>query len=147
MIDQEKENLRKFLKNLMLMIEQDATGYDMAYEIERNGLKQKLNHDGIIFYDTFLKIGDKKVNDIPNEEKRDYKSFKTIEDSHKKIFIEWANQIIDKYEKLIIHKDDYEKFKNSKKKWGIKEKHCKKCGARIKDKKQKICEDCGELIE
>lgn len=145
--NQNKEKLIKFLKKLLLMIEQDATGYDLAYEIENYDLKRDLLHDGIVFYETFLKIGNKRVKDIPNEEKKDYKTFKIIEDSHKQLFFNWAKELIKDYEKPKFTKSEYVRYKKSKEKWFSNELHCEKCGARIKDKNQEICEECGEVLK
>ncbi|MBN1214264.1 MAG: hypothetical protein JXA99_02360 [Candidatus Lokiarchaeota archaeon] len=128
------------------MIEQDATGYDIAYEIEDNGFKNDLISDGIVFYNIFLNIGDKSVKNIPNEEKQNYKTFKTMGDSHKKQFMNWANNIIEKFENPIKIKKEYEMYKESRKKWKSQDIYCEKCGARVKNKNQKVCEECGEII-
>ena len=62
------------------------------YEIEKNNLSKALFYDGIIFYNYFKRLGKKKINELPDTQLSDFKSFKTREDTTKKIFIDWINQ-------------------------------------------------------
>ncbi|MFX1377928.1 MAG: hypothetical protein ACFFA4_02445 [Promethearchaeota archaeon] len=145
----------EFLKQLLIMINKGATGFDLAYEVEKNQEVKHLIYDGVLFYNTFLDIGNKKFIDIPDKITKNYQSFKTVEDTEKYIFMLWLNDTISNLQKGIHPKDDYEKFIESKM---IEEKkeaerklreqlsHCKKCGAKIRDKQQEFCEECGENL-
>jgi ribosomal protein S27AE len=55
----------------------------------------------------------------------------------------WLNEEIDKREKLLKENEEYEKYIQESKK--LKEKYifCQNCGAKIKDRYQKVCEKCG----
>ncbi|GAI10783.1 unnamed protein product, partial [marine sediment metagenome] len=112
---------------------------------------------GILFYNTFIEIGNKKFLDAPDKVKVDYRSFKTIEDTEKFIFMVWLKDTITSLEKKNLPKGEYAKFIEAKKTQEIREAmkklresltHCKNCGARIQSKEQLLCEECGEnLIE
>jgi len=147
----------EFLKLLLKMINEGATGFDLAYRLEKNREVKELIYDGILFYNTFLEIGNKKFLDIPDKIKVDYKSFKTVEDTEKYIFMVWLNDMIASLEKEFQPKDDYAKYIEAKKAEERKKAekkvrelltHCRNCGARIQSKEQEFCEKCGvNLIE
>ncbi|MFX0167366.1 MAG: hypothetical protein ACFE9V_18735 [Candidatus Hodarchaeota archaeon] len=141
-----------FLKHLLNMINEGATGFELAYEVEKNQEVKKLIYDGILFYNTFLEIGNKKFIEFPDKVTIEYKSFKTIEDTEKYIFMVWLKDVIASLEKTIRPMEDYSKFIEVKKLQEAKEEmeklrlnltHCKNCGARILSEKQEFCEECG----
>lgn len=145
----------EFLKHLLEMINNGATGFELAYEVEKNQEIKKLIFDGILFYNTFLEIGNNKFIDFPDKQSKIYTSFKTVEDTEKFIFMVWLNNKISSLQKQLHPKEDYEKFLKAKideeKKEAEKKRreqlvNCKKCGAKIKDKRQEYCEECGENL-
>ncbi|MFX1325715.1 MAG: zinc ribbon domain-containing protein [Promethearchaeota archaeon] len=146
-----------FLKKLLNMINEGATGFDLAYEVERNQEVKQLIYDGILFYNTFLEIGNKKFIESPDKITTTYKSFKTIEDTEKQIFMVWLKDTIDTLEKDIQPREDYSKYIEERKAQDEKEAieklretltHCKNCGAQIRSKEQEFCEKCGiNIIE
>lgn len=151
-----KENDMKkrfdLLKRLLNMINEGATGFELAYEVEKNQEVKKIIYDGILFYNTFLDIGNKKFIEVPDKATTEYKSFKTIEDTEKYIFMVWLKDTITSLEKKIQPIEDYAKFIEVKKLQEAKEAmeklrlnltHCKNCGARIPSKDQELCEECG----
>ena len=140
------------LKRLLDMIDKGTTGFELAYEVEKNQEVKKLIYDGILFYNTFLEIGNKKFIEAPDKTTIEYKSFKTIEDTEKYIFMVWLKDTINSLEKEIQPMEDYAKFIEEKRIQEAKEAmeklrqgltHCKNCGARIKSKDQEFCEECG----
>jgi len=110
-------------------------------------MTRELIYDGIVFYDTFLEIGDNIVNDTPDEEKKDYGHFKIVEDSHKQVFLKWATELIENYKKQKLKEEIYKRYKKSRDKWYTEDLYCEKCGIRIKDKHQKVCEECGTPVK
>ncbi|MHA2282439.1 MAG: hypothetical protein ACXAC5_16470 [Promethearchaeota archaeon] len=144
-----------FFKHLLDIINDGATGFELAYEIEKNQEVKSLIFDGILFYNTLIEIGNKKFLDAPDKVKVDYRSFKTIEDTEKFIFLVWLKDQINSLEKRIQPKEDYAKFIETKKAQEIKEAmeklrerltHCKNCGARVQSKEQLLCEECGMTL-
>lgn len=144
-----------FLKLLMNIINEGATGFELAYEVEKNQEVKNLIYDGILFYNTFIEIGNKKFLDAPDKVKVDYRSFKTIEDTEKYIFMIWLKDTITSLEKRFQPKENYAKFVVAKKTHEIKEAlkklrekltHCKNCGARIQSIEQILCEECGKNL-
>ncbi|KKM91538.1 hypothetical protein LCGC14_1227580 [marine sediment metagenome] len=152
-----QEQLLGFLKKLLELIEDGATGFDLAYEVEKNKEVKKLIYDGILFHSTFIEIGNKKFTDVPDKKKVDYKAFRTIEDTEKFIFLVWLKEKIVSLEKEIKPKEDYNKYIEARKIQEIKNEkiklrealtHCKNCGERIRSKTQDFCEKCGvNLLE
>ncbi|MFX1456828.1 MAG: hypothetical protein ACFFDB_15750 [Promethearchaeota archaeon] len=147
------KNKLDFLKHLLSLINEGACGFELAYEVEKNQEIKNLIYDGILFYNTFIEIGNNKFLDLPDKVKVDYHSFKTIEDTEKFIFMVWLKDQIVALEKILQPKEDYAKFVEVKKAQEIKEAiaklrerltHCKNCGALIKSKEQLVCEECGE---
>jgi len=141
-----------FLKKIQKMIEDGASGFDLAYEVEKNHEIKNLLYDGILFYNVFLEIGQNKFINMPDKRKIDYKSFRTIEDTEKYIFMEWLKDTINTLEKDIRPKEDYTKYLEKLKEKELKEsreklreslKFCKNCGERIRSKDQEFCEKCG----
>ncbi len=141
-----------FLKKLLKLINRGATGFDLAYEVEKNKEMKYLIYDGILFYNTFLEIGSKRFIDAPDKKTADFKSFKTIEDTEKYIFMVWLRDTIGFIENEIKPKEDYAKYVEEKKaqellktKKKILKKlgHCKNCGERIRSLEQEYCEKCG----
>ena len=144
-----------FLKHLLDSINDGATGFELAYKVEKDQELKSLIHDGILFHNTFIEIGKNKFLDAPDKVKVDYRSFKTIEDTEKFIFMVWLKDTITSLEKRIQPKEDYAKFLEAKKAQEIKEAmnqlrerltHCKNCGARIQSREQTLCEVCGENL-
>ncbi len=58
-----------FLKRISKMISNGATGFELAYETEKNQLKGRLMNDGIFFYKTFINIGNQKFKEAPDKKK------------------------------------------------------------------------------
>ncbi len=155
--NENQEEHLDFLRRILKMIEEGATGFDLAYEVEKNKEIKKLIYDGILFHTTFIEIGNKKFTDVPDKKKVDYKTFRTIEDTEKYIFLVWLKDKIVSLEKDIKPKEDYMNYiearriqavKNEKIKQREKLTHCKNCGERIKSKIQDFCEKCGvNLLE
>ena len=137
----------KIFKKFSKMIENGATGFDLAFETEKRQLTTRLMHNGIFFYQTFLKIGNQKFKDAPDTKKTNYQSFKLIEYTEKYIFMELLNKKkSDQDNKETILKE-YAKYVESKEYKYKGYLLCKNCGAKITDKNQKFCEKCGkELI-
>jgi len=144
-----------FLKHLLDIINEGATGFELAFKVEKNQEVKSLIYDGILFYNTFIEIGNKKFLDAPDKVKVDYRSFKTIEDTEKFIFLVWLKDTITSIEKKNLPKGEYSKFIEAKKAQEIREAmkklrnkltHCKNCGARIQSKEQLLCEECGENL-
>ncbi len=141
-----------FFKKMLRMIEVGATGFDLAYEVEKNKEVKKLIYDGILFYNTFIEIGNTRFIDVPDKKKMDYKAFSTIEDTEKYVFLIWLKEVITSIEKEIKPKEDYNKYKEIQKIKEIKEIqkklrkkliYCKNCGEGIKNEEQEFCEKCG----
>jgi hypothetical protein len=147
----EKKSLSEhldFLKKLLTLINRGATGFDLAYEVEKNKEIKSLIYDGILFYNTFLEIGAKRFIDAPDKKTADFKSFKTIEDTEKYIFMIWLKETIESIEREMKPKEDYAKYIESRQKQEFlktrkKLTHCKNCGERIRSKEQEYCEKCG----
>jgi len=144
-----------FLKHLFEIINDGATGFEIAYIVEKNQEVKNIIYDGILFYNTFIEIGNNKFFEVPDKIKVDYQSFKTIEDTEKFIFMIWLKDTITSLEKKIQPKEDYAKFIEAKKAQEIRKAmeklrerltHCKNCGAQIRSKKQLLCEGCGEIL-
>jgi len=145
-----------FLKYLLRMIHNGATGFDLAYEVEKNQRIKNLIYNGILFYNTFLEIGNRPFIDAPDKIKVDYRSFKTIEDTEKYIFMVWLTDIIESLENNMKPKTEYIKYLEDREGKKLKTererlpealKYCRNCGAQILSKEQKYCEKCGiELI-
>lgn len=141
-----------FLKRLLRLIHTGATGFDLAFEVEKNQRIKNLIYDGILFYNTFLEIGNRPFIDAPDKIKVDYRSFKTIEDTEKYIFMVWLTDIIESLENKMKPKTEYTKYledRDGKKLKTERErlpealKYCRNCGAKILSKEQKYCEKCG----
>lgn len=149
-----EENIQKlkFLTYILKMIYEGATGFELAYEVEKNRKIRNLIHDGILFYNTFIEIGDKKFIEAPDKKIENYKSFKTVEDTEKYIFMLWLNDTITSLQNELYPEDNYTEYFKSRKSKEVKEtkkslrenlNYCKNCGARIKSKEQRFCEKCG----
>ncbi len=135
-----------FFKKLLKIIEEGGTGFDLAYEIEKNHAIKKLIYKGILFYNNFIEIGDQKFIDIPNTIKTDYKHFKTIEKTEKYIFLIWLQEVIKNIEELLKSQNiDINNLEDLFKKLNIKL-TCQKCNSIVKDFDQTICENCGAQI-
>jgi len=141
-----------FFKKMLRMIENVATGFDLAYEVEKNKVAKNLIYDGILFYNTFIEIGNTRFIDAPDKKKVDYKAFRTIEDTEKYVFMIWLKEIINSIEKEIKPREDYSKYKERHKRIEINEAqkklrknliYCKNCGERIRSEEQEFCEKCG----
>lgn len=141
-----------FFKKMLRMIEDGATGFDLAYLAEKNKVAKNLIYDGILFYNTFIEIGNTRFIDAPDKKKVDYKAFRTIEDTEKYVFMIWLKEIITSIEKEIKPREDFNKYKEIHKRIEIKEAqkkirknliYCKNCGERIRSEEQEFCEKCG----
>ena len=106
----------QFLRKILRIIEDGGTGFDLAYEVEKNKEINNFLHDGILFYNVFIEIGNKKFIDLPDKRKLDYKSFKTIEDTEKYIFMVWLKDTIASLERVVKPKGDYFKYVKLRKK-------------------------------
>jgi hypothetical protein len=147
----------EFLKKLVMLINNGATGFDLAYEVEKKKEIKSLIYDGILFYNTFLEIGSQRFIDAPNKKMADFNSFKTIEDTEKYIFMIWLKDTIESIEGEIKPIEDYEKYREvrkeqellkTKKKLLKKLSHCRNCGEKIHSSEQEYCEKCGiNLLE
>ena len=139
----------QFLRNILRIIEDGGTGFDLAYEVEKNKEINNFLHDGILFYNVFIEIGNKKFIDLPDKRKLDYKSFKTIEDTEKYIFMVWLKDTIAFLERVVKPKGDYFKYVKLRKKKEAKDKlreklsYCHNCGVKILNTDQEYCEKCG----
>jgi ribosomal protein S27AE len=136
------EDLELF-KTLLNLIENGATGFDLAYEVEKNQYVKKLIYDGILFYNTFLEIGNDKFIEAPDIKKKDYSHFKTVEQTEKQLFMMWLNEEIDKRETILKESEKYEEYIKNREKLIQKYLFCENCGAKIKDRYQHYCEKCG----
>jgi len=156
----EKKSLSEhldFLKKLVGLINRGATGFDLAYEVEKNKEIKSLIYDGILFYNTFLEIGTQRFIDAPNKKTSDFTSFKTIEDTEKYIFMIWLKDTINSLEGDIKPKEDYAQYVEARKEQELiktKKKlikkllYCKNCGEKIRSSEQEYCEKCGvKLLE
>lgn len=130
----------KFLKKILQMIERKATGYDLAYEVEKNQAIKKLIFDGVMFYNTFQNIGDQVFKEAPDKKRADYKSFRTVEETEKYLFTVWLKDTIANLERVLSPTDEFTKYKEGKKKVLS---FCENCGSKIKSEGQKFCEFCG----
>ncbi|MFX1312616.1 MAG: zinc ribbon domain-containing protein [Promethearchaeota archaeon] len=146
-----------FLKHLLEMIYAGATGFDLAYEVEKNQRIKNIIYEGVLFYNTFLEIGNRTFIDAPDKIKVDYRSFKTIEDTEKYIFMVWLMDVIESLEKKNKFKSEYNKYLETQDERELKARrvelpddfdYCRNCGAKILSKDQKYCEKCGiDLIK
>lgn len=147
----------KFLKLILEMINNGATGFDLAYKVENHQDFKRLLYDGILFYNTFIEIGYKKFIDEPDTVKNSYTSFMTIEDTEKYIFMVWLKEKIHSLENEFQVKEDYAKFFQAKKEEERRKAElrfretltqCRRCGSRVRSKHQIYCEECGvSLLE
>ncbi len=144
-VDEKKIPL-EFLKRISEMIENDATGFDLAYETENNLLKDRLMNDGIFFYNTFLNIGNQKFKDAPDKRKTNYQPFKLVEYTEKYLFMDWLNKKITEKDKKKNIMDEYTKYVETREYKYKEYVICENCGAQITKKNQKICEECGEKL-
>ena len=150
-----KENQRgklNFLRLILRKITNGATGFDLAYEAEKHQEFKRLLYDGILFYNTFIEIGNNKFIEEPDHVKKNYKAFRSIEDTEKFIFMVWLKDTIHSLEKDFEVKEDYAKFLQAKREEEgriTRERlrksltHCGRCGARIRSQHQVYCEECG----
>jgi len=147
--ENDKKQKHKFLddlemfKNLLKMIENGATGFDLAYKVEKNQYVKKLIYDGILFYNTFLEIGAQKFIEAPNVKKRDFTHFNTVEDTEKHLFMIWLRDEINERDKIIDKNVEYKKHIQEREKLKEKFIFCQNCGAKNREKYQKYCEKCG----
>lgn len=145
--DKKYEIPLNILKKFSTMIENGATGFDLAFETENYQITNQLMDNGIFFYQTFLELGNQEFKKAPDKKKINYQSFKLVENTEKYIFMEWlAKQIAQRDNKKSMMKE-YAKFVQSKE-YKYKEYFiCKNCGAKISDKNQKFCEECGKELK
>ena len=136
----------RFLKKLLKMIEEGATGFDLAYEVEKNHAIKKLIYDGILFYNNFIEIGHKKFKEYPDIRETNYNSFKTVEKTEKYIFLIWIKEMINNKEELLESQNlDVKNLEIQFEQLNISQ-ICPKCSAIIKDSDQILCENCGTKI-
>lgn len=133
-----------FLKHLKGMILEGATGFELAYEVEKYPqFKNKLMHDGIIFYNNFVEIGNSIFIEMPDRRKVNYQTFKTIEETEKFIFMMWLDEMIASLEHKPSIQEQFRMFKQTRQLKKVT--HCKGCGAKFSNDSQKICEVCGSF--
>ena len=130
------------LKKLLIMIEDGATGFDLAMFIDKYDYKNEILHDGILFYNYFKEIGTKVLKDVSDRKESKHRSFNVLEDSEKAVFIKWANDFIKSTEEEIDVEGEYKKYIEKKKLESISE--CKNCGAKFTSNSQRVYEHCGE---
>ena len=137
----------EFFKKLLRMIEQSATGFELAHVVQKYNKTKYLIHNGINFLNTFNEIGELVFLEAPDKKEKDYQFFKTVENTEKYIFMVWIRDVIVKGDKYLKNNIDNPTFIKIKEVVIKQTKHCKKCDAEIKDDYQKICENCGENIK
>ena len=151
-VKEKKIQKLNFLTRLLTMIHEGSTGFELAYKVEKNRKIRHLIYDGILFYNTFIEIGSKKFIEAPDKKIENYKSFRTVEDTEKYIFMLWLHDTITSLQEELYPKGDYTEYVKSRKTKEVKKAkkslregliHCKNCGTRIKSKEQKFCEECG----
>jgi len=130
-------------KNLLKMIENGASGFDLAYEVEKNQYVKKLIYDGILFYNTFLEIGNQKFIEAPDIRKKDYSHFKTVEQTEKQLFMMWLKEEIDERQTILKDGKKYKEYVKIRENLIQKYLFCENCGAKIKERYQYYCEKCG----
>lgn len=144
-----------FLKKILGMINNGAIGFDLAYEVEKFPEFKHLIYDGILFYNTFIEIGNNRFIDVPDKVKTNYISFVTIEDTEKFIFMVWLKDAIQTLEKQFHSNESYIEYlkKKQDEEQKLTEKilrkkltRCLKCGNLIKSEEQIYCEVCGANI-
>lgn len=137
-----------YLKKLFKMIKEGATGYDLAYVVEQQKLiKRLINEKGILFYDTFLEIGEEKFIEYPNKKITYYKNFKTVENSEKYFFIIWLRDEIKKLQRQYLYLKQMKKPNNEEDQEESKRIICKNCGSITSNESQKVCEKCGFFLD
>ena len=95
-------------KNLLKMIDNGATGFELAYEVEKNQYVKKLIYDGILFYNTFLEIGNQKFIEAPDAKEKSFNNFKTVEDTEKRLFMMWLkDEIHSRSTKILKNKAEF----------------------------------------
>jgi len=142
-INKEKE----FLKKLLEMITNRATGFELAYFVEKS---QKINHllyKGVMFYNTFLNTEKKIFIDLPDKEVKSYDNFKTIEETEKYLFMQWLKDTVSEKQERVDMEKEYRKYEEKAFPNTSKLMYCKNCGANIKDEHQKFCEFCGVKLD
>ncbi|MHA1688702.1 MAG: hypothetical protein ACTSUN_05110, partial [Promethearchaeota archaeon] len=137
---------REFLENLLRMIESGATGFELAYFVEKNQKIKHLIYDGKLFYNTFLNTGNKRFIDLPDKEIKSYDNFKTVEETEKYQFMRWLKKTLAEMKEAIDVEKEYMKFKEEKHEDSLKLKYCPECAAPIRDKNQRYCEFCGARL-
>ncbi len=148
MVQKSKEVLKReleALEDLAIKIESKATGYELAYEVERNKNLPRLYSNGIHFIETFKQIGSQVFLESPDKVIKVFTTFKTKDDSEKTIFLKWLNKEIEERKETLYPRSDYLKYKEmmeQQEKVGEMG-NCPYCGALINDKTQKFCEECG----
>ncbi len=148
--ENEKNQKHKFLddldmfKNLLKMIDNGATGFELAYEVEKNQYVKKLIYNGILFYNTFLEIGNQKFIEAPNVMKKLFNNFKTVEDTEKHLFMIWLrDEINSRTTKILNRKEEYKEIILEREKLKERFIFCQNCGAKNREKYQMYCEKCG----
>ena len=148
-------NELRLLEKLIIMINEGATGFDLAYEIERTDNIRSLVFEGINLISTCKRYGNKVFKDEPDEVKNKYESFITLEESAKSKIIKWINKAINKRKSIVReNKEIFDYLKEALKKEKIEAIdilnkliiRCEKCGAKIINKQLKYCENCGSKV-
>lgn len=135
-----------FLNKISKMIEKGATGFELAYETEKNEFQGRFMNDGIFFYKTFVNIGKQKFKEAPDKRKTSYQPFKLVEPTEKYLFMDWLEKKLAEKDKKKNMMDEYAKYVDSREYKYKEVLICEKCGAQAIDKNQKICEECGEKL-
>ncbi|MHA1803022.1 MAG: hypothetical protein ACTSU4_00645 [Promethearchaeota archaeon] len=137
---------RKFLKTLLRMIESGATGFELAYFVEKNQKIKHLIYDGKFFYNTFLNTGNKRFINLPDKTIKSYDNFKTVEETEKYLFMLWLKEKLAEMEETIDVEKEYMKYEEKKYEDSSKLMYCPECGARVREKNQLYCEFCGARL-
>lgn len=144
--EEQQEIPLKFLKKISKMIENGATGFELAYKTEKNQLHSRLMNKGIFFYKTFLNIANQKFKDAPEKKKTSYQPFKLVEYTEKYLFMDWLEKKLAEKDKKKNIMDEYAKYVESREYKYTEILICEKCGAQSIEKNQKICEECGAKL-
>ncbi|MHA1148982.1 MAG: hypothetical protein ACTSR8_12150 [Promethearchaeota archaeon] len=140
-----------FFRNLLEKINNGATGFELADFVEENQKMKDLIYDGILFYNNFIEIGEKKFIDMPNKREVSFQSFKNLEDSEKVLLMNWITEQIEKYESILSNPEIFEEHSQQEERTTeLKRKVsfiiCSVCGASLRGDNIKICTTCGSRL-
>ena len=140
-----------FLRNLLERIQNGATGFELAHYVEENQAMKALIYDGVLFYNNFVEIGEKRFIDMDDKRETTFQGFKTLEDTEKVILINWISEEIQKYERILSDPTAFEEYTEKKERANKLKKRtsfiiCKVCGTSLRGDNLKICTTCGSKL-